>query len=482
MAASAVPDLAQLRERYKAAGQDHVFQFLDAGQVPAEQEAALLRQLGDIDLNYVARSHAAAMAEAAQGAGSSGDLAPPDDFQTLAGAGADEIAAWERLALEAVGRGEVAACVLAGGQGTRLGFDGPKGCYNIGLPSGKPLFQLFAERILKLRKLGEAAGGTNARVPFLVMTSPINHAETEAFFASHGFFGLPAEDVWFFPQGTLPCLTKDGKIIMESAGTVATAPDGNGGIYPALQRTGCLEKMRSSGVKYMHAFSVDNALCRPADPRFIGYCISRNADCGNKCVWKADPEEKVGVVAKRDGKPSVVEYSELDATRKNLRDDGGRLVFGAGNICNHFYTVAFLADVVIPNMANYFHLAEKKIPYAGEDGKTVKPDSNNGIKLESFIFDIFPLSERMAILETSREEEFAPVKNAPGAATDSPDTARAMLSALHRRWVAEAGGAAEGPADAILEVSPLLSYAGEGLAERVGGQKVAVPVHLEPSA
>lgn len=229
-------------------------------------------------------------------------------------------------------------------------------------------------------------------------------------------------------------------------------------------------KVEGRRVKYLHVFSVDNALSRPADPRFAGYCISRDADCGNKCVWKASPEEKVGVVAKRGGRYSVVEYSELDDERKKKRDSSGSLVFGAGNICNHFYSLAFIADVVVPSIHAMFHLANKKIPCAGEDGSTVKPDSNNGIKLEAFIFDVFPMSSRMAILETSREEEFAPVKNAAGAATDTPETARAMVSALSRRWVTDSGGEVTG--DSVLEISPLLSYAGEGLKQRVSGTVV----------
>eukprot|EP00747_Dinoflagellata_sp_TGD_P162639 gnl/TRDRNA2_/TRDRNA2_180459_c0_seq1.p1 gnl/TRDRNA2_/TRDRNA2_180459_c0~~gnl/TRDRNA2_/TRDRNA2_180459_c0_seq1.p1 ORF type:complete len:477 (-),score=122.71 gnl/TRDRNA2_/TRDRNA2_180459_c0_seq1:28-1458(-) len=470
----------ELRSRFEAAGQGHVFKFLDDGKVSAEQEPAFLAQLADLDLEYVAKGFRAAVAERDAGAAGSGDLSPPEDFACLSDCKPEDIAAWEKSGLEAVGRGEVAACVLAGGQGTRLGFDGPKGCYNIGLPSGKPIFQIIAERALRLANMAKDAGGTKAKVTFLVMTSPINHTETEEFFASKNYFGLPKEDVMFFTQGTLPCLTSEGKIILESAGCVATAPDGNGGIYPALSKTGCLQRLKDAGVKYLHVLSVDNVLCRPADPRFIGYCLARNADCGNKCVWKASPEEKVGVVALKDGKSAVVEYVELDDARKNQRNDAGRLVFGAGNICNHFYTLDFLSDVVMPNMSNFFHLAEKKIPHAGEDGATVKPTANNGIKLESFIFDVFPLSQRMAILETAREEEFAPVKNAPGAATDSPDTARAMISALSRRWVTEAGGKIEGSDDAILEVSPLLSYSGEGLAARCEGQTIAAPCHMAP--
>mmetsp|Transcript_2585 Transcript_2585/g.5996 ORF Transcript_2585/g.5996 Transcript_2585/m.5996 type:complete len:482 (+) Transcript_2585:59-1504(+) len=480
----AVPD--ELRKRYEAAGQGHVFKYLDAGKVPEEQKAAFLAQLTSLDLDFVTNSYRGAVEEveqakkaAAEGRAQS-DLEPPSSFGCLEDTAPAQIAAWETEGLQAIGRGEVAACVLAGGQGTRLGFDGPKGCYDMKFESGKSLFQIYAERVRRVVALASQAGGTASRVPLLVMTSPLNHKETVAFFEQNGHFGLPADDVWFFQQGTLPCMTPEGKLILESAGVVATAPDGNGGFYPALQKSGCLARMQEQGIKYIHVFSVDNLLCRPADPRFAGYCIQQGADCGNKCVWKVSPEEKVGVIARRGGKSTVVEYSELDESKKQQRDASGRLVFGAGNICNHFFSVAFLSDKVLPAMANLFHLANKKIPCADAEGLTMKPEKENGIKLEAFIFDVFTLSSNMAILETLREEEFGPVKNAPGAATDSPETAKALLNALGRRWIKEAGGQLSGPEEALVEISPLLSYAGEGLEAKVKGQVIAAPSYLTP--
>jgi len=464
-----------LRKRFADADQSHVFKFLDDGRIPREQIPSFLSQLEDIDLDYVVDSYKGAIAEAETLAkGNLVELSPPDSFGTLAGSTSEELESWKSIGLGAIARGQVAACVLAGGQGTRLGFDGPKGCYDVGLPSGSTLFQIFVERIRRLVVLA----GSGARLPFIVMTSPQNHNVTVEYFKSNKYFGLSRREVLFFQQGTMPCLTPDGKIILESAGCVARNPDGNGGFYPALQKSGVLGQLRREGVKYIHVFSVDNILCRPADARFIGYCIAQGADCGNKCVWKASPGEKVGVVAKKDGRPAVVEYSELDDARKNLCDASGRLVFGAGNICNHFFTVDFLVNKVLPNMNAFFHLARKKIPYAGEDGNTVKPESENGLKLESFIFDTFCLSEKMAIFETLREEEFSPVKNPDSAQTDSPTTARAMLNNLSRSWVLSAGGIVQGDDTAVVEVSPLLSYAGEGLEARVAGKTFTAPIHI----
>jgi UDP-N-acetylglucosamine/UDP-N-acetylgalactosamine diphosphorylase len=193
----------------------------------------------------------------------------------------------------------------------------------------------------------------------------------------------------------------------------------NGGIYPSLKNAGMIDDMTSRGTKYIHVFSIDNALTKIADPIFIGHCVSKEADCGNKVVWKTGPHEKVGVLAEKAGKACIVEYSEITAEMAELTDANGRLVFGAGNICNHFYTLDFLREKVIPNLGNLYHVARKKISYYDVTSQsTVEPKTNNGIKLESFIFDIFPFSERMAVLDTVRDQEFAPVKNAPGSPSD----------------------------------------------------------------
>jgi UDP-N-acetylglucosamine/UDP-N-acetylgalactosamine diphosphorylase len=238
--------------------------------------------------------------------------------------------------------------------------------------------------------------------------------------------------------------------------------------------------MKSKGVKYLHAFSIDNALVKPADPVFIGYCIDQGADCANKVVWKAHAHEKVGVVAEKDGKPCVVEYSDISTEMAERTDENARLVFGAGNICNHFYTLDFINNMVVPNLGNMYHVARKKIPYYDkEKNETVMPNANNGMKLESFIFDVFPLSQQMAILDVPRSDEFAPVKNAPGSSSDSPDTARKMISILSQKWVKDAGGNLVGDVDAICEVPPLVSYGGEGLEELVAGKDIECPFVLE---
>jgi UDP-N-acetylglucosamine/UDP-N-acetylgalactosamine diphosphorylase len=274
----------------------------------------------------------------------------------------------------------------------------------------------------------------------------------------------------------LPALTPEGEMILETPTLLAVAPDGNGGIYPAMVKHGVILEMKSRGIKYIHAFGVDNALVKPADPTFVGYCISKNADCGNKVLWKTSPDEKVGVVATKGGKPCIVEYSDISKEMSERKGQDGRLVFGAGNICNHFYTLDFLDDVVVPNLGNMYHVARKKIPYYDSSKKeTIKPTENNGIKLESFIFDVFPLSVSMAVLDVERKEEFAPVKNPPGTATDSPETARRLFSNVAKDWLSKAGAILVGDTESDLcEVGPLTSYNGEGL-ESWSGKEVKCP-------
>jgi UDP-N-acetylglucosamine/UDP-N-acetylgalactosamine diphosphorylase len=464
-------DESDIRRKYERAGQSHVFDYVEL--LSPSERSKLLSQLNEIDVEKLATLLQAASAESSNNDGIqpfSGPFGRSNDSQMV-----DRSV---KTGMEAIRRGKVAALVLAGGQGTRLGFEGPKGMFDIGLPSGRTLFQLMAYRIKKLSELASAQGDITIVIPFYIMTSPLNHEQTVNYLASNDCLGLGVENVTLFPQGALPCMTEDGKIIMESAGAVAMAPDGNGGIYPSLMMSGALDDMTRRGVQYLHVFSIDNALVKPADPVFVGYCIDQEADCGNKVVWKVHAHEQVGVVASKFGKPCIVEYSEITSEMAELKDETGRLVFGAANICNHFYTVDFIRNRVLPNMGNLYHLARKKITYYdAERNESITPTANNGVKLESFIFDVFPLSEKMAVLEIERSEEFSPVKNKDG--SDSPDTARTMVSELCKKWVIKAGGNLVGDvANGICEVSPFTSIDGEGLDELVQGKDITCPFRL----
>jgi len=474
---------SQVISRYKAAGQEHVLRHL--GTLSVGEKEKFLKQLDSIKVEELSGLLESALA--GQKEDDKNDIHNITPFSKHVGRTTDQAysVSYEK-GMEVIARSEVAALVLAGGQGTRLGFDGPKGMYDIGLPSGRgrTLFQILAERLKKLQEIAsdhniqDSSPGSKTLCicPFYIMTSPINHEQTITYFKENNYFELPEDNVRFFQQGMLPCMTIEGKIIMETASKIAMAPDGNGGIYPSLQNSGMFDEMTDRGIKYLHVFSIDNALTKIADPAFIGYCIKQNSDCGNKVVWKTGPHEKVGVIAEKAGKPCIVEYSEITPQMSELTDADGRLVFGAGNICNHFYTLDFLRDKVMPNLANLYHIARKKIPYYDKATKTtIKPEVNNGIKLESFIFDIFPLSERMGVLDALRDQEFAPVKNAPGSLSDSPDTARAYLSKQAQQWVVDAGGILTGDLDTLCEISPLTSYGGEGLEEIVQGKDIHCP-------
>eukprot|EP00569_Conticribra_weissflogii_P001940 CAMPEP_0171351632 /NCGR_PEP_ID=MMETSP0878-20121228/39613_1 /TAXON_ID=67004 /ORGANISM="Thalassiosira weissflogii, Strain CCMP1336" /LENGTH=486 /DNA_ID=CAMNT_0011857001 /DNA_START=128 /DNA_END=1588 /DNA_ORIENTATION=+ len=475
--------LASVTSRCHATGQSHILAHLSDASIPTSAKHSFLRSIDEIPLEKLSSFLSGALAEEEKLKTMDPANVPAEDkiepFEGTSASTTSSDAATAQLlerahqiGLDAIESGKVAALLLAGGQGTRLGYDGPKGMYDIGLPSGRTLFRLIAER---LKKLGALTRKGDGAIPFYVMTSPLNHEQTTSYFRQHDDFGL---DVTFFPQGTLPAMTDDGKLILETPASLAVAPDGNGGIYPAMVKHSVLSDMKAKGVRYIHVFGVDNALVKPADPTFVGYCIRQKADCGNKALWKTSPDEKVGVLASRGKRPCIVEYSDMSKEMSELRSEqDGRLVFGAGNICNHFYTLDFLEQVVVPNLGNMYHIARKKIPYyCDEQKKTVKPTENNGIKLESFIFDVFPLSESMTVLDVRREDEFAPVKNPPGSDVDSPDTARRLFSNVAKKWMREAGATLLGDLESDqCEVGPMTSYGGEGLEKLAKGKEVACP-------
>lgn len=461
----------KVKKRYIDAGQDHTLSYYD--DLSLSEKESLLKELDSIDVEKLSSFLLQAAASSCTSSGDSVNIFEPFDgpVESTDSSGVDD---WQKLGIEAIGKSQVCALVLAGGQGTRLGFEGPKGMYKLKMSykgNEKSLFQLVSERILKLQLL------TSGVVPFYIMTSPMNHDITKKYFQDNNYFGLQAENVILFPQGVLPCTDMDGKIIMQTKSKVFMAPDGNGGIYSSMQNEGIIDDLTKRDIRYIHAFAIDNALVRPCDPVFIGYCLANQADCGNKVVWKKSAHEKVGIMVqnKQNKKPYIVEYSDLDKSVMELMDEKtGKLQYGAGNICNHFYTLTFLKEKVLPNLSDIYHIAKKKIvPYI-KDGSVVEEVLEpNGNKLESFIFDVFPLSEKMAILDVNREQEFAPVKNAVSNPSkgDSPLEAMKQLSDLAKLWAHRAEGVdlIEGETDEELlcEISPLTSYGGEGILEHL---------------
>lgn len=358
-----------------------------------------------------------------------------------------------------------------------MGFAHPKGMYNVGLQSGKTLFRIQAERILKLEELAFEASGCKGNITWYIMTSEHTIQPTYDYFVANNYFGLKKENVILFEQGSLPCFEHDGKIILDQKHRIARAPDGNGGIYRAMKQQGILADMSKRGVLYVHAHSVDNILTKVADPVFVGYCVKESADCAAKVVEKSSPAEAVGVVAIVDGKYQVVEYSEISTKTTEMRNSDGRLTFSAGNICNHFFTSAFLQKIGDTYEQELkLHVAKKKIPFIDNAGKRLTPDKANGIKIEKFVFDVFEFAQKFVAMEVPRDEEFSALKNADSAGKDCPATAKADLYRLHKKYVEVAGGLVHGEE---CEISPFVSYAGENLAPLVQGKSFTTPLYLK---
>ncbi|KAL3958806.1 hypothetical protein ACCO45_006968 [Purpureocillium lilacinum] len=474
--------LSELKGKYTDAGQGHVFNFYDG--LAASERGALFQQLSKFDpanINDISQ-RATAPAKASD----TPDKLEPLPDQALASildSKPDDINTWYESGIDLIGQNKVAVVLMAGGQGTRLGSSDPKGCFDIDLPSHKPLFQIQAERIRKIQELAsKKAGGASVVVPWYVMTSGPTREPTQKFFESKNYFGLDPANIKIFEQGVLPCISNDGKILLESKGKVAVAPDGNGGIYQALVLSGVLDDMRKRGIQHIHAYCVDNCLVKVADPVFIGFAAALDVDIATKVVRKRNATESVGLILCKNGKPDVVEYSEIDKETAEAQDpkQAGVLKFRAANIVNHYYSFRFLES--IPQWAHKLphHVARKKIPYADvETGETVKPESPNGIKLEQFVFDVFnmlPLN-KFACMEVRREDEFSPLKNARGKGEDDPDTSKRDVMAQGKRWLEAAGATVV--AEGGVEVSPSsATYGGEGL-EKLKGTTVTAPAVLE---
>ena len=348
--------------------------------------------------------------------------------------------------------GRVAALLVAGGQGSRLGYDGPKGCYSIGPITGAPLFYFHARKILaRTVRYGRT-------IPFYVMTSEANNEATIRCFEENDYFGLNPKDVFFFTQGMWPGMTKDGKIIMDAPGHVFMSPDGHGGLLAALKRSGALADMKSRGIKSVFFFQVDNPLVEIADPAFVGYHVLERSEYSLKLCAKRDPFEKVGMPMLVGGRYRMVEYTEM-TKEQCLRKKGGKLYYLYGSPAIHVFDRAFLAREAAKAMP--LHLAFKKIPYVA-GGKVVKPAEPNGYKFEKFIFDILPNARRAAFLAFDQKDEFSPVKNAEG--NDSPATCRADLRAKWAKMLAAAG--VKAPASMPLEIDPAYALDAADLVRR----------------
>lgn len=424
-------DQHELRERFETAGQAHVFAFWD--ELSPASRADLLAALQAVDLDHVAELARLLEAPPEHAATS---FSPPEMFPRDVRGSAFEGRAREarERGAEDFAAGRVGYLLVAGGQGSRLGFDGPKGLFPAGPVSGASLFELFAHKL----RAAEARYG--ARSHWWIMTSGVNDADTRAFFESNGYFGLAPEQVRFFQQALLPALDANGRIVMAERDRPFLAPNGHGGVLAALESSGGLAEAASLGIERFSYFQVDNPLAHPADPLFVGLHDMEQAEMSTKVVTKRDAGEKVGVIGVADGKLGCIEYSDLPERLREQRDEGGALRFRAGNIAIHVIERTFVESLTRGGELHLpWHLARKKIPAVDALGGSDRRLQIDGVKFETFVFDALRSTTHSVTLEVERANEFSPIKNAEG--VDSPGTAYADLCRMWSGWAAAAGRA-----------------------------------------
>ncbi len=448
------PDTTDLIGKFHSAGQGQVFAFFD--RLRPEARARLLSEAAEIDLAEMDRLVRTLVAAGSTQAVNLDGLAPAP-YERLPEHGGDA-ASWAKASAAgevALRAGRVAAFTVAGGQGTRLGYDGPKGTYPVTPVRHRSLFQVFAEKIT-------AAGRRYGRtLHWFIMTSHQNHAATEAYLRENRHFGLDPGLIHLFRQGRMPAVDFGGKILLESQGSLALSPDGHGGSLRALERSGSLDLMASEGIDTLSYFQVDNPLVRCVDPAFIGWHLLRGSEMSSKTVPKAYPEEKLGHFCTRGSGLVVIEYSDLPIGLQMERDPStGALRYEAGSIAIHVIDREFIRRMARGTGALPFHRADKKIATVDAEGWEVRPTRANGVKFEMFVFDALPSARNPAVIETNRADDFSPVKNAEG--VDSAATCRADQLRQFARWLRRAGAAvpvdSTGLPEFALEISPLFGY------------------------
>ena len=441
--------LEKTKNLLKKHNQGHLLAFWE--QLNADQRQNLLTQIEKLDFteidgwvaNYVKKSASAAVPA---------DFAPAP-FYSLNPADLGQKRKYNQakeLGRELISAGKVAAFVVAGGQGTRLGFDGPKGNFPISPVKNKTLFKIFAEIIAAVSEKYQTI------CPWYIMTSPLNHDETKEIFRSNSYYGLNEKDIFVFQQGTLPSFNLDGKILLADKDCIACSPDGHGGSLKALHKSGAIEDMKRRGVEFISYFQVDNPLINIFDPLFIGLHALDQAEMSSKAVIKTEPKEKVGIFCLVDGRVTVLEYSDLSDELAEKQNPDGSLVFQLGSIAIHIINRNFVEKLNTSGFALPLHKAIKEIPHIALQGNLVDSDGPNGVKLESFVFDALPLASKSVILETLRSEEFAPVKNAAG--VDSVESAKEMIVARGAAWLESAGVTVpkrpDDSVDCLIEIAP----------------------------
>lgn len=456
--------------------QQHVLRWWS--ELDEAEREGLIKQLRAINfarLNELVRQHLESLDDSSADSpeARARRAGPPAEVVRLPHS-SDDQSAWQQAREEGerlLSEGSVGAILVAGGQGTRLGYDSPKGVFPIGPVNGSSLFQILCEQLLARSR---RAGVT---IPFYVMTSDATHDETGAFLREHDFFGLDPDAVKLFRQGSMPAVDEEGRLLLAEKGRLATSPDGHGGLLQALHQADLLEDMQGRGVRYLHYFQVDNPTSIVCDPTFIGFHALRKADVSVKVVAKRDASEKLGVVVQCDDRTQIIEYSDMPDDVAARSTDAGELELWAGSTAIHVFSREFLERVAADDRGLPFHVAHKAVPHLDDTGQRIEPDAPNAYKFERFIFDTLPLANRVLVVETDRAREFNPVKNREG--QDSPDTCRAALQTLHRGWLEQAGVPIS--ADRPVEISPLFALDAEELRSRpLPDLESEGPIYLGP--
>lgn len=452
----------------KAHGQQHLLQFWD--ELDASEQDAFASQLDMVDMALMEKLFAH-REEETDVVSLANDAKEPPAFCLGTGSGAIDPAKAIEAGLAALKAGEVAIIPVAGGQGTRLGFEHPKGMYPVGPVSGATLFQIHVEKTVALAKRH------GVRIPFCVMTSPATHDETVAFLDENDRFGLDADDLMVFCQGTMPAVDEStGKLLLASKGSLALSPDGHGGMLAALEKSGTLATLEQRGIKHLFYFQIDNPLVDIGSPEFLGYHILSDSELSSEVVRKQAPLDRVGNVVQVDGRLHVIEYSDLPEEAANRRNDDGSLAIWAGSIAIHVMDLAFLRRMADSADSLPFHVARKKIAHVNDAGEIVKPSEPNGIKFERFIFDLLPQAKNAIVVEVDPRDHFAPLKNASGAASDTPETVREGIASQHRRWLQAAG--VEVSDDTLVEICPLYALDEAEVKEKFeAGTKIDSPTY-----
>ena len=451
-------------------GQTHLLDFWD--ELDDRQRAALAAQIRQIDFSRLQQLY--------DSRGEQSDLramldraASPPAFRLDVTQNRFTPAAARQRGVEALRAGQIGTLLVAGGQGTRLGFDHPKGMFPLGPVSQRTLFQIHVDKIVA------ASRRYGVRIPLYLMTSPATHDETIAFFAAHDQFGLAADDLRVFCQGTMPAVDlATGRVLLDAPDRIATSPDGHGGMLAALKRSGALDDIERRGIKHLFYFQVDNPLVDICGPEFVGYHLLAESELSTQVVAKTDPLERVGNVVLVDGRVRVVEYSDLPDETARRRNADGSLAIWAGSIAVHTMATRLLRRMADHADGLPFHIARKKVPTVDATGQRVEPSQPNAIKFERFIFDLIPSAENAVVVEIDPTEGFAPLKNAPGAPRDTAAWVQEQMIAQHRRWLVAAG--AEVADDVRVEISPLWALdAAEVAAKLPRGMKISAATFVE---